>query len=73
MNGASIPSFVRLAAGLVLATSLLVVSGSISAEPAASAAETYLIVYSGAAVPADAATSMATAGGTLVYSYVALV
>jgi subtilisin family serine protease len=57
---------------LVLATSLLVVPGSISAEPAASAAETYLIVYSGAAVPADAATSMATAGGTLVYSYDAI-
>ncbi|HYW87032.1 MAG TPA: S8 family serine peptidase, partial [Chloroflexota bacterium] len=57
---------------MVLATSLLVVPGSISAEPAASAAETYLIVYSGAAVPADAATSMATAGGTLVYSYDAI-
>ena len=43
--------------------------GVTSSQAHASAAQTYLVVYKQSAVPADAATTIRAAGGTLVYSY----
>jgi subtilisin family serine protease len=63
---------VRASAGILLCASLFVAPGTVASEPAASAAQTYLIVYNDAAVPSDAARALASAGGTLVYSYDAI-
>ncbi len=43
-----------------------------SAEVSANAGSTYLVLYKGASVPADAAATITGAGGTLVYSYDAI-
>ena len=47
------------------------VSGMLFVAPAAAAGEsqTYVVLYSASAVPSDAAKSITSAGGTLVYSY----
>ncbi len=54
--------------GVVLATAVIAVSGGIAAGTAGTA-QTYLVVYKQQAVPADAAASISSAGGTLLYSY----
>src|SRR5512139_2117671 len=43
-----------------------------SAPAQAGAMQTYIVLYSAQAVPADAATTIANSGGTLVYSYDAI-
>src|SRR5450759_3557562 len=65
---------VRIAAAFVLVlTSLLFGASAGSAAPAqAGTTETYLVLYKANSVPADAATSIANAGGTLVYAYDAI-
>src|SRR4051794_28814932 len=65
------------------AVAAVLVSGLFGSVPGASAAtssaqgqsnqaQTYLVVYNQSAVPADAASSVARAGGQLVYSYDAI-
>ncbi|HEX9118339.1 MAG TPA: S8 family serine peptidase [Anaerolineae bacterium] len=57
-------------ASLVVLVLTTVLAGAASAAPAsAPSGPTYLVLYGAQAVPADAAASMAAAGGTLVYSY----
>jgi subtilisin family serine protease len=59
--------------GFALLVSLLVTTvlvSSVGAAPSqAGAGETFVVLYNANAVPADAATTIAKAGGTLVYSY----
>jgi subtilisin family serine protease len=61
----------RVVVGLLFASSTLLAPLGVSAAPGAGA-DTYLVVYKGSAVPADAAGSIARAGGSLVYSYDAI-
>ena len=60
---------VRTGIVVLLGSTLFVAPGSVSATPALSGAETYLVVYKQPAVPSNAASTIATAGGRLVYSY----
>jgi lantibiotic leader peptide-processing serine protease len=57
-----------LAAGVLALTASAVVAISTSGARAA-AAQTYVVLYNQAAVPAGAASTIQSAGGTLVYSY----
>lgn len=59
--------------GLVLIAALALLSLSLPAAPAhAGSAQTFVVLFNQHAVPADAATLIANAGGTLVYSYSAI-
>jgi lantibiotic leader peptide-processing serine protease len=53
--------------GVVVAVAVIALTGGAAGR--AGATQTYLIVYKQQAVPADAAASIQSAGGTLVYSY----
>jgi lantibiotic leader peptide-processing serine protease len=57
--------FVAAVAGLAAVATVMVASSGVSAG----AGSTYVVLYKGSAVPANAATTIAKAGGTLVYSY----
>ena len=59
---------------ITLFASASLVVGLLSAGPAAAAgtSQTYLVLYSSAAVPSDAAKKIAAAGGTIVVSYGAI-
>jgi len=59
---------VGLAAALA-ATAVVVTLAVTSAVASASSAGTYVVLYNGSSVPANAATTIARAGGTLAYSY----
>jgi hypothetical protein len=61
--------FVRMTVVLVLAVSLLAFAAPPVAPAQAEATQTYIVLYKQRAVPASAADAIATAGGTLVYSY----
>src|SRR5438105_2833454 len=54
---------------VVLAAAIVVPSASTSAAVPTASASTYIVLYKRAAVPADVATTIRNAGGTLVYSY----
>lgn len=54
---------------LVLAGGLLVVVGTPSTPVRAGVSETYVVLYKGASVPADAAGAIVQAGGALIFSY----
>jgi subtilisin family serine protease len=55
---------------LVVLVLTSVLASSVSAAPQqAGSGETYVVLYKGTSVPADAATAISKAGGTLVYSY----
>jgi subtilisin family serine protease len=54
--------------GVVLATAVIALTGGAAAGTAGTA-QTYLVVYKQQAVPADAAASISSAGGSLLYSY----
>jgi len=61
--------------GLVAALAVVVTAAIVavaSSGASAGASSTYLVLYKGSAVPAEAATTIASAGGTLVYSYNAI-
>src|SRR5438874_731977 len=53
--------------GVVVAVAVIALTGG--AAGSAGTTQTYLIVYKQQAVPADAAASIQSAGGTLIYSY----
>jgi subtilisin family serine protease len=61
----------RVVAALILVLSVLLLGATVSsaAPRQAGAAETYIVLYKGNSVPSDAAKTIATAGGTLVYAY----
>lgn len=56
----------------LLAVAVAAVAGSTAAPAQAGTMQTYIVLYAGQSVPADAATTFADAGGTLVYSYNAI-
>jgi subtilisin family serine protease len=56
---------------LVLAVTLLSVAPMVTTTRAATM-QTYVVLYKGSAVPADVATTVAQAGGTLAYAYSAI-
>ncbi len=60
----------RITAGLVTVTLLLIAPPLTTTR--AAAAQTYIVLYKALAVPADATTSIAQAGGALVYRYDAI-
>jgi lantibiotic leader peptide-processing serine protease len=60
---------IRLAAGFGLVAASIVAAAVLSTTARAGADSTYLLVYRGSAVPADAPASIQQAGGTLVWSY----
>jgi lantibiotic leader peptide-processing serine protease len=60
---------IRLAAGFGLVAASIVAAAVLSTTARAGADSTYIVVYRGSAVPADASTSIQHAGGTLVWSY----
>ena len=64
MSGKRLSVFIALA----VAATVAAVAGASSAA-GADASNTYLVLYKGTSVPADAATTIAGAGGTLVQSY----
>ena len=64
--------FTRIIAALVIAVSIMSFVPTSAAPSQAGAAQTYIVLYSAQAVPADTSTTIATAGGTLVYSYDAI-
>lgn len=66
MHGAA-----RSVIAVMLASTLLMVAPLVTTTRA-DTAQTFLVVYKSQAVPADAATTMAQAGGTLVYAYSAI-
>jgi subtilisin family serine protease len=53
----------------LLAAAVFVTVGSAATSRSAGAAANYVVLYKGTAVPKDAASTIAAAGGTLVYSY----
>ena len=59
----------RILATIALAMGLLGFAIPKAATTQASTAETYVILYNQQAVPSDAATMVANAGGTFVYGY----
>ncbi len=61
-----------MTATIMIVASFLFLAGPTVAPVHASAAQTYLVLYNAQAVPADAATTITNAGGTLVYSYDAI-
>jgi subtilisin family serine protease len=60
---------IRLVAGFGLIAASIVAAAVLSTTARAGADSTYIVVYRGSAVPADASTSIQQAGGTLVWSY----
>lgn len=56
----------------LLAFAVAAFAGSTATPAQAGTMQTYIVLYAGQAVPADAATTFANAGGTLVYSYNAI-
>ncbi len=64
--------FPRIIAALVIAVSIMSFVPTSAAPNQAGTAQTYIVLYAQQAVPADAASSIANAGGTLVYSYNAI-
>ncbi len=53
----------------LIAAAAFVAGGTAATSSGAGAAANYVVLYKGTAVPADAAKTIANAGGTLVYSY----
>src|SRR4051794_7147875 len=53
----------------VFAATVFVTAGTSATSRSAGAAANYIVLYKGQAVPKDAASSIAAAGGSLVYSY----
>lgn len=64
--------FARVAALLVVVMGVMLAVTPRVAPARAATGETYIVLYRQAAVPADAASVIAKAGGTLVYSYDAI-
>jgi lantibiotic leader peptide-processing serine protease len=60
---------ISLVLALTLLLSAVLVTSAGAAPHQAGAAETYVVLYNAQSVPADAAASIAAAGGTLVYRY----
>ncbi len=61
--------FTRIIAALAIAVSIMSFVPTSAAPNQAGAAQTYIVLFTAQAVPADAASVIAAAGGTLVYSY----
>ena len=61
--------FTRIITTLVIAVSIMSFVPVSAAPSQAGAAQTYIVLFTAQAVPADAARVIAAAGGTLVYSY----
>ena len=61
--------FTRIITALVIAVSIMSFAPTSAAPSQAGATQTYIVLFKGQAVPADAASVIAAAGGTLVYSY----
>jgi lantibiotic leader peptide-processing serine protease len=59
----------KLAAALLVAVATLLIANSGGTPVRAGTLQTYLVLYSAQAVPSDAATTVSSAGGTLVASY----
>jgi subtilisin family serine protease len=53
----------------LFAAAVVVTAGTASTSSGAGAAENYIVLFKGQSVPKDAATTISSAGGTLVYSY----
>ncbi|HEX2697715.1 MAG TPA: hypothetical protein VHM28_08395, partial [Anaerolineales bacterium] len=72
----NVKRIVNMGLMLILSIGLIGITPVSAASPSqtsnAGATQTYLILYNAQSVPSDAATSIATAGGTLVYSYDAI-
>ncbi len=64
--------FTITTATIIIVASFLFFAAPSAAPVHAGAAQTYLVLYNAQAVPADAATTITNAGGTLVYSYDAI-
>jgi lantibiotic leader peptide-processing serine protease len=60
---------IRLGAGFGLVAASIVAAAVLSTTARAGADSTYIVVYRGSAVPADASTSIQNAGGSVVWSY----
>jgi subtilisin family serine protease len=61
--------FTRIITALVIAVSIMSFVPVSAAPSQAGTAQTYIVLFKGQAVPTDAASVFAAAGGTLVYSY----
>ena len=61
--------FTRIIAALAIAVSIMSFAPTSAAPSQAGTAQTYIVLFKGQAVPTDAASVFAAAGGTLVYSY----
>jgi len=61
--------FTRIITALVIAVSIVSFEPASAAPNQAGTLQTYIVLFKGQAVPADAANVVAAAGGTLVYSY----
>jgi len=61
--------FTRIITALVIAVSVMSFVPTSAAPSQAGTTQTYIVLFKGQAVPADAARVFAAAGGTLVYSY----
>jgi lantibiotic leader peptide-processing serine protease len=61
--------FTRIITALVIAVSIMSFVPASAAPSQAGAVQTYIVLFKGQAVPSDAASVIAAAGGTLVYSY----
>ncbi len=64
--------FTRIIAALVIAVSIMSFVPTSAAPNQVGTAQTYIVLFEAQAVPEDAASSIANAGGTLVYSYDAI-
>ena len=64
--------FTMIAAAIMIIATLLFFAAPTVTTVHAGTAQTYLVLYNAQAVPADAATIITNAGGTLVYSYDAI-
>jgi hypothetical protein len=53
----------------LIAAAVVVTGATASTSTSAGAAANYIVLYKGAAVPTNAASTIAAAGGSLVYSY----
>jgi lantibiotic leader peptide-processing serine protease len=57
------------ALALLLATAAVLIVAGLATGASSDSTATYIVLYKGQAVPSDAAKTIASAGGTLVYSY----
>ena len=64
--------FTRVTAILIVIMAMMVSSSALAAPVRAGTLQTYIVLYKAQAVPTDAASAIAKAGGTLVYSYNAI-